>query len=442
VRRKTPKAPVTLRIDRLDPKRPSGLDGNGRRVEVRNAPLDATVEAQPGRRGEARLLRVVENAPDAPAPPCPVFGVCGGCQLQATSLERQRRHKQALVERLVGFASHPIEGTAAAYGYRNKLELGFSAHAFHPEHEVPPSTGPALLGLHPPGWYAKVVPIAGCPLASARMNAVIATVAALGLGPGWDARAHSGHFRHLVIREGAGLVVTLVTTSTADPSEVARAARAIAGVDGVSGVVHVVKDGVSDVATGELRAVLFGSADVEVEIGGVSLSLPYDGFFQVNTPGAALLYARIGEALGAGGTLLDLYCGNGVIGIVLARAFDRVLGVDLHEPSIVRARANAERNDVRGAWYRGAVEEIFPTLAVERPLKVVVDPPRAGLHPKAVAHLAGLAADTLVYVACNPGSLGRDRPVLEAGGWRMTDLWSVDLFPQTRHVEAIARFVR
>jgi 23S rRNA (uracil1939-C5)-methyltransferase len=442
VRRKKPRAPVTVRIDRLDPKRASGLDAEGRRFEVRNAPLDALVEAQPGRRGEARLLRIVENAADAPTPPCPVFGVCGGCQLQWTSLERQRQHKQALVERLVGLASHPIEGTAEAYGYRNKLELAFSAHAFHPEHEVPPSTGPAHLGLHPPGWYAKVVPIPGCPLASPRMNAVIAAVAGLRLGPGWDARAHTGHFRHLVIREGSGLVVTLVTTSTADPSEVARASRAIAAVEGVSGVLHVVNDGVSDVATGELRTVLSGSADIEVAIGGVALSLPYDGFFQVNTPGAALLYARIGEALGVGGTLLDLYCGNGVIGVLLARGFDRVIGVDVHEPSIARARANAERNAVRGAWYAGAVEEILPAIAIDRPLKVVVDPPRAGLHPRAVQHLAGLSADTLVYVACNPGSLGRDRPMLEAGGWRITDLWSVDLFPQTPHVEAIARFVR
>jgi tRNA/tmRNA/rRNA uracil-C5-methylase (TrmA/RlmC/RlmD family) len=274
------------------------------------------------------------------------------------------------------------------------------------------------------------------------MNEVIAVVAALGLGPGWDARTHSGQFRHLVIREGRGLVVTLVTTSSADPSEVARAGRAIAAVEGVTGVLHVVHDGLSDVATGELRAVLAGSPDLEIEIAGAALSLPHGGFFQVNTPGAALLYERIREALGSGGTLLDLYCGNGAIGIVLARAFDRVLGVDVHEPSIARARANAERNGVRGAWYAGAVEELLPTITLERPLKVVVDPPRAGLHPKAVAHLAGLSADTLAYVACNPGSLGRDRPVLEAGGWRMTDLWSVDLFPQTPHVEALARFVR
>jgi tRNA/tmRNA/rRNA uracil-C5-methylase (TrmA/RlmC/RlmD family) len=84
VRRKKPKAPVAVRIDRLDAKRPSGTDALGRRVEVRNAPLDAVVEAQPGRRGEARLLRIMENTADAPVPPCPVFGVCGGCQLQWT----------------------------------------------------------------------------------------------------------------------------------------------------------------------------------------------------------------------------------------------------------------------------------------------------------------------------------------------------------------------
>jgi 23S rRNA (uracil1939-C5)-methyltransferase len=440
VSRRKPRPPVTVRIDRLDPKRPSGLDPEGRRHEVRNAPLDAVVEAQPGR--EARLLSIVENAPDAPSPPCPVFGICGGCQLQHTALDRQRRHKQALVERFVGSPSHPIEGTAAAYGYRNKLELGFSTQAFHPLHAVPPSEGPAHLGLHPPGWFAKVVPITGCPLGSARMNAVIATVAALGLGPGWDARAHTGQFRHLVVREGTTLVVTLVTTSTADPLEVARAGRAIAAVEGVTGVLHVVNDGVSDVATGRLAAVLAGTPDIEIAVAGVALSLPHDGFFQVNTPGAELLYERIGEALGSGGTLLDLYCGNGAIGIVLASRFDRVIGVEVQPHAIASARANAERNGVRGVWYAGAVEDLLPTLAIERPLKVVVDPPRAGLHPRAVKELAQLAADVLVYVACNPASLGRDRPVLEAGGWRLTDVWTVDLFPQTPHVEAIGRFVR
>ncbi|RME24141.1 MAG: hypothetical protein D6798_11925 [Deltaproteobacteria bacterium] len=90
----------------------------------------------------------------------------------------------------------------------------------------------------------------------------------------------------------------------------------------------------------------------------------------------------------------------------------------------------------------GPVEAVLPTLDLTRPLRVVVDPPRAGLHPKAADFLAGLDADVLVYVACNPASLGRDRAVLEAGGWELTDLWAVDLFPQTRHVEAVGRFRR
>jgi 23S rRNA (uracil1939-C5)-methyltransferase len=274
------------------------------------------------------------------------------------------------------------------------------------------------------------------------MNAVIAAVQALGLGPGWDARAHTGAFRHLVVREGTGVLVTLVTTSTADAGEVARAGRAIAALDGVTGVLHVVNDGVSDVATGELRAVLAGTPELEVRLGDVALSLPHDGFFQVNTPGASLLYDRVGEALGAGGTLLDLYCGNGAIGLVLARAFERVIGIEAHEPSVARARANAARNGVHGAWYAGTVEALLPTIDLEPPLKIVVDPPRAGLHPRAVAHLAGVDATTLVYVACNPSSLGRDRPVLESGGWTLTDVWPVDLFPQTPHVEAVARFAR
>ncbi len=410
---------------------------------MRNAPLDAVVDAQPGRQGEARLLDVVANADDAPVPQCPVFGTCGGCQLQSTSLERQRRHKQSLVERLVGFPSHPVEGAAAAYGYRNKLELGFSTQAFHPEHAVEPSTGPAHLGLHPPGWYAKVVPITGCPLASARMNEVIATVAALGLGPGWDARAHTGQFRHLVVREGTGLVVTLVTTSSAEPSEVARAGRAIAAVDGVSGVLHVVNDGVSDVAIGAPATACSREAPTSRSPSTVSRSSapPRRVLPGQHRGGGAPLRARRRGARHGRHAARPLLRERGD----RSRRRARVRSRDRDRSARAVGRtgaANAERNGVRGAWYAGTVEDLLPTISLDRPLAVVVDPPRAGLHPRAVAHLAGLSADTLVYVACNPASLGRDRAVLEGGGWRMTDLWSVDLFPQTPHVEAIGRFVR
>ena len=148
---------------------------------------------------------------------------------------------------------------------------------------------------------------------------------------------------------------------------------------------------------------------------------------------------------GRGGRLLDLYCGAGAIGLFLRDRFDEVIGVELNAAAVEDARQNAALNGVTGGvrFIAGAVEDVV--TGAEGGLgaagaTIIVDPPRAGLHPRAAAWLAGLSAERLVYVACKPASLARDRAILEAGGWRMRQLQAVDLFPQTGHVEAVARF--
>ena len=119
-----------------------------------------------------------------------------------------------------------------------------------------------------------------------------------------------------------------------------------------------------------------------------------------------------------------------------------MVGVELIPEAIEVARANAELAGIESEWHAGKVEEVLPTLELDAPRHLVVDPPRAGLHPKAARFVASLEAEVLVYVACSPSSLARDRLTLEDGGWRLDGLWTVDLFPQTLHVEAVARFVR
>lgn len=441
--------PVRVRLDRLEAKGLSGADEAGRRHEVRAGAVGQLVLARRGRKGKAEVLELLDPAPDQVPPACPVYGLCGGCQLQDMPLDRQRAEKALLVERLVDHPCRGCEGAAGptaqgAYGYRNKLELSWSPRRFTP---APPQDPAELLGswlgFHPPGWFSRVVDVPGCPLGSPAMNRAIAAVRALGLGPAWDNDSHSGWWRHLVLREGAdGLLVTLVTHSACPEAQVRRASDALAALPEVRGVLWRVNDGVAEVATGELRAVLHGAPDLRIRVGQTTLDLPADAFFQVNSAGAAVLFDRIGEALGQGGTLLDLYCGVGAIGLHLGGRFDRVVGVELLESAVEIARDNARRLGRPGEWFAGPVEEVLPTLELPAPRRIVVDPPRVGLHPKAAAFLAGLDAEVLVYVACNPASLGRDRAVLEAGGWRLDDLWAVDLFPQTRHVEAVGRFQR
>lgn len=458
-RKRRPTIVVTL--DRLDPKGPSGLDAQGRRWRVRTGAVGAVVRVQPGRKGTARRIETVTPAPDAVVPRCPVYGRCGGCQLQEMPLVRQRQEKAAMVRRLVASTSpaagrddaaafHAPTGAPAAYGYRNKLELSWGTRAYWADAEKERPKDGHFLGFHPPGWFSRIVPVASCPLASPAMNAVIEAVADLRLAPAWDNQAHTGIWRHLVLREGSPdpqgnrLLVTLVTSSSAPARQVEAVAERIVEAGGVRGVLWVSTDRLSEVAQGEVRAVLHGSDTLQIALGPVQLELPHDAFFQVNTEGAKRLFATIAEALGEGGTLFDLYCGVGAIGLYVGRSFDEVVGIEQQGAAIEVARTNAARAGVRGRWFAGTVEALLPELLAKAPspLKVVVDPPRAGLQPKAARVLARLDADALVYVACNPVALARDRAALEAGGWRLVDVWTVDLFPQTRHVEAVARFVR
>ena len=140
--------------------------------------------------------------------------------------------------------------------------------------------------------------------------------------------------------------------------------------------------------------------------------------------------------------LIDLYCGSGSLGIALGEEFQKVIRIELHEGAIDIARKNAKRNEVLGEWFSGKVEDIVmdaTKIAIAEEAVLIVDPPRVGLHPKAASFLSTQKGSVLYYVACNPKSLARDRTILESGHWTMTDIWTVDLFPQTPHVESIAQ---
>jgi 23S rRNA (uracil1939-C5)-methyltransferase len=180
---------------------------------------------------------------------------------------------------------------------------------------------------------------------------------------------------------------------------------------------------------------------------GVRFQLSRRTFFQTNTAGAAALVRTVADALGQGGTLLDLYGGVGTFALTLRHAFDAVIGVEIVPAAVEDARRTAEANGIDATFTAAAVEDVLDALQARRSeakggLRILVDPPRAGLHPKVTAWLANVDADVLVYVACHAPSLARDRIALEAGGWRLVSVQTVDLFPHTGHVETVGRFER
>jgi 23S rRNA (uracil1939-C5)-methyltransferase len=465
-----PFEPFEIEITDLEPTGWSlGRLPGGREVRLRAAPPGARLWVQPVDRRLggliARRLHVIRPPADGVAARCPWFGACGGCTLQELTPEAQRQLRHEVAVRAVAPGAevtvHPPVEASAPWGYRNRVELSYGPARYLSEEEQQGgvSREGRFLGFHASGWFDRIVDVERCDLVHDDLNALIHTLRAVTLPPEapppWDNRSHEGDLRYVQLRHAPSTGSILVSLYTRDSEAlepfVARLAEALFATpltdNRLTGFEWVGGDGRADVARGQARRT-WGTPWVEEHLGPLHLRLSRETFFQSSTAGARVLYDVIGAALGADpasreGTLLDLYCGAGTIGLYLAPRFERLLGVEIVERAVADAHANAERNGIEATFIASPMEDALHHLSVsERPLRVVVDPPRAGLHPKVTRALADLDADVLVYVSCQPASLGRDQALLAKGGWRMTDLWSVDMFPHTGHVEAVARFVR
>lgn len=458
------KPPVEVTITALDADGIGvGTDARGREWTLRGAVPGSRVLAGGKPKGGV-VLGTAEPPADAVAARCPQFGTCGGCLYPGLPLPRQHQLRLDALRALLAPLGAAETGLRAApgegYGYRNRLELSFGVERYLTREEQaaaaagePVERAGRFLGFHGAGRFDRVVDIPGCAIAHPEIDAVLARVRADVLAspfPAWSPRDATGFWRHLGLRRGDSGVLVLVYTALAGAEHEAWL-REAAPRWGAAGVLWYTTDRTSDAAVGDLRAVLVGEPHLDVKLGGAAMRLSPLAFFQVNPGGAEVLLATIGQALAApegqrGGLLLDLYCGVGALGLALAAGFDEVAGVDLVAEGVAEAMANAARLGVKADYRAGRAELVLPELlrdhAAASRVAVIVDPPRAGLHPDALRPLLTLQADVLVYVACKPSSLLRDGRALVAAGWTCTDWTAVDLFPHTSHVEVVARFER
>ena len=473
--------PFELEIEALTAKGCGlGVAPDGRAVHVRAAPPGMRVRVVPFRRAKkkwhARRSTMVRPPSAWVDPRCAVFGLCGGCALQEISLQAQRKAKQDWALRSVAdelgcsveelrrdVVIHPVCGAPEGYGYRNKVEFTFGPRRFLSEEEHArgePIEG-RFLGFHTPGRFDRVVDVERCHLIDDDSNRLLDTLRTEILESSdcslYEPRSHEGFWRHAVLRQGMSTgqhLIALFSSAEAHQEDVERVAQRLLATPlskghELVGVVWLVNEGLADVAQGRLCRT-WGRAFFEERLGEVRFQLSYSSFFQTCTPGARLLVDVVGKALGVqaapapGSKLVDLYCGTGAIGLYHSPSFESILGVEEWQPAVLDAVRNAALNSVKNAHFRaGRVEQCIEELAPQlQQAAIVVDPPRAGLHPTVAKTLASLNAEQLVYVACKPGSLGRDLAILTAGRWVCTDLWVVDLFPQTGHVEMVARLAR
>jgi len=266
----------------------------------------------------------------------------------------------------------------------------------------------------------------------------------------WDQQTERGLLRFLTLREGrrTSQAMVNVVASAPDVAALMPVAEALRErTPATASVLLNVNAKKASVAVGSEEHLLLGRDHITESLSGVHFAVSANSFFQTNTVQAERLFALVAEAcaLDGGETLMDLYSGTGAISLLLARRVRHVYGIEVAEPAVADAVRNARANGIDNCTFlTGEVRHVLPTLMRDgvRAEVVVADPPRAGFHPKALSALAALAPARLVYVSCNPSTLARDVGELVRQGYRLEWVQPVDMFPQTPHIEAVARLSR
>jgi 23S rRNA (uracil1939-C5)-methyltransferase len=402
---------------------------------------------------EARLEQVVEPSPDRIAARCPHVDQCGGCRMQELpyprQLELKERQVREVLAHLGGIAPpvDPIVGSAAEWGYRNKMEFSF----------MPGPGNVAQLGLHVRGAFDRVFELETCLIGTPLTVEIVHATQRFAREHGWRAyhpSRHEGVVRFLTVRhlESTGeCAVHLVAASDAIPGLDAWT-RAIVQLDpAVRTVTLLFNDSRANVAFGESERVLHGDGRVRERLLGLTFEAPANAFLQTNSAQAERLYAAALDAAGITGRecVLDLYCGTGTLTLLAATRAASAIGVESVADAVAFARRNAELNGIANARFEsGEARAVLREWArgerghAPKPDVVLVDPPRAGLHPRVVARVAELNAPRVVYVSCNPATLARDLKDFAARGYRTARVQPFDLFPHTPHIECVARLER
>jgi 23S rRNA (uracil1939-C5)-methyltransferase len=389
---------------------------------------------------EARTLEVLEPSTERIAP----LADHPGAPWQVLPYERQIAVKQgqvhdalARIGHLDGYVLDDIVPAVAQWRYRNKLEYSFGTG----------DDGTLVCGFHAPGSWHEIVPVSDCLLASERSNAVRDQVLAWCREQGleaFDRRTHTGMLRNLVVREGrrTGQLQARLVTGPGDLDGMSLAAA----VD-CDGLMWTRTDALAETTQGGVTEIVAGAPALQEELCGLRFSISPHAFFQTNTEMAEQLYGIAGRLAGLQGweRVYDLYCGIGTVGLSLAARAGEVWGLELIEPAVADAIANARRNEIDNAhFFAGDVRLALRELVEQasRPDVMVVDPPRAGLSQKIVRRVIEAAPRRIVYISCNPTTLAPNAAQLVEAGYALRRVAPVDMFPQTPHIECVALLER
>ena len=397
-------------------------------------------------KAEGRLLEVMEkSALETREPVCSIFPACGGCMYQTMDYQAQVKMKaeqiQSIMDAAVDGYSYTFEGVKESpkeFAYRNKMEFSFGDEY---------KDGPLSLGLHKKGSTYDVLTASDCKLVHEDMTQILSCVLDYFKERGvsyYKKMQHIGYLRHLLLRRGdttGEILVNLVTTTQEEHDLAPLVEKLLAlPVEGkIVGILHILNDSLSDVVQSDETKILYGQDYFYEKIMGLEFKITPFSFFQPNSRGAEVLYSTVREYIGDihDMTVYDLFSGTGTIAQVLAPVAKQVIGVEIIEEAVEAAKENAERNGLHNCRFiAGDVFKVLDEIE-EKPDVIVLDPPRDGIHPKALPKILDYGVENIVYISCKATSLARDLEMIQARGYRVVKCTAVDQFCQTVHVETV-----
>lgn len=442
-------------------------------VTVKNALPGQTISFQVNKKHsghfEGRLLSVEAEGPDCyEADDCANAGICGGCLYQKRRYETTTAIKEAQIKKLLDGAvkGHPqseeytFEGIIPSprfMGYRNKMEFSFGDEY---------KDGPLALGLHKRNSMYDIVNSEGCHIATDAMNAVRKATLDFFAGyqvPYYHKMRHEGYLRHLLVRHSVAydeVMVALVTSDQkemlpVDETELLKAyAETIlhclpkGATAQITGILHMVNTRIADIVAADSIDVLYGRDYIREELLGLQFKITPFSFFQTNSKGAEMLYSKVREYVmdsfqplegeNHEKVVFDLYSGTGTIAQIIAPVADRVIGVEIVEEAVAAATENAAANGLGGKCHFIA-GDVLKTLddIEERPDYIILDPPREGIHPKALPKILQYGVEHIVYISCKATSLVEDLVTIHAYGYSVVKACAVDMFPYTGGIETV-----
>ena len=411
-------------------------------------------------KAEGRLLQVTEQSPLECGSPCSHFGLCGGCTYLSFPYEEQLKIKEGQVKRLLdsvlldGQGAYHWEGIKASpayFAYRNKMEFSFGDET---------KDGPLTLGMHKRGSFYDVLTVNDCRIVDEDYRKILTAVRDYFAEKNvcfYHRLFHEGFLRHLLVRKAVktGEILVALVTTTQSPWKAETASGLQELIDGfctllqglsldgtLTGILHMENDSIADVVQSDKTRILYGKDYFYEELLGLKFRITPFSFFQTNSLGAEVLYETARSYIGklSGGkesVVFDLYSGTGTIAQLMAPVAGKVIGVEIVEEAVEAAKENAALNGLANCEFlAGDVLKVLDDIT-EKPDFIILDPPRDGIHPKALPKIINYGVERIVYISCKPTSLVRDLAVFLENGYRVEKATAVDQFPWTANVETV-----